>query len=419
MWSIDDSDEALKLNKLVHWCRNNSNSLIFVTLLLGSGIFSHLLTNEYSLDGGRKQIALPAKLLLACSYGLSVGMLVVYWNELKTKTTSITWVWIVLMLWTVVSLVIGQFNIQTVIRLVGFYGCTLIGIMLFVCTRSLRDVLGHIFAVSLIIALVNILYLDMSVLTNVNAKFVKGVFVQKNLLGHFSVMAMFVSVYIFFTEDNVIYRGLSLLGFTGSAWLLLLSTSMTSNLMLLIALLSSIASLVISRYQKGWLLVSMISVVGVLFLALNWSEIFELIGKNTTFTGRTTHWIEYWILIEQSFIAGHGYGAYPYDVEQTYWITAGPHSGYVELLYYIGFVGALFMTIIASMAVVHWWNLVNDKKLVLESTFFAGFLAMFLALNFVETYMLNRSGLYWPLFVYVSLQLAFLNNKRHIEKENR
>jgi exopolysaccharide production protein ExoQ len=397
------------MDSLIRACRSQSNILIFIALLIGSGVFSHLLTGDYSVDGGRKQIALTAKLMLAFSYTLSFGLILLYWQTFKQKMTTMTWLWFALITWSIISLVIGQLNSLTMIRLVGFLGCTLLGLMLFVCTKNVKQVVLYMFGICFIIIVVNILVIDWSVLSDVSSRNIKGVFFQKNQLGQYSFLTMFVAVFVFFRMAGS-YRWLSGVAFITSLWLLFLSTSMTSNMLIPIAIIITVASLVIGRYPKSWL------VMGIAFILLTsvvffyWTELFALMGKTTTFTGRTSIWTEYWALIQQRIVIGHGYGAYPEKI--TNWLALGFHSGYIGLLYYLGAIGGSILLAMIVLAVKDWWKIVNRKGLAFEASFLLGFLAVFMALNITEDYMLNRSGLYWPLFVYVTLQLSFLNKTK-------
>ena len=403
------------MNKIIFFCRSNINFFVFITLLIASGLFSHLLTNDYSIDGGRKQIALSGKLLLALSYVLSTGILIIFWREVKQKFTPVAWVWLALVVWTIVSVLIGQFNMHTVMRLIGFVGCTLVGLMLFVCKQNVRQVVMQLFWICFAILAINIFYIDLSVLADISARYIKGVFVQKNLLGHVSFLAMFVNCFFLFSKRGAI-RWVGLLVLIVAAWLLFLSTSMTSNLLIPIAALVVLASLIVERYQRGWIIISGVTVFFSGLLVLYWGDFFALIGKSTTFTGRIYHWNVYWTLIEQQMLTGHGYGAYPSSQKQTYWLTAGPHNGFIELIYYIGAIGALMMSLVIGLSLKNWWGIAKAKALILDGCFLISFLAVFLALNLMETYMLNRSGLFWPLFVYTTLQLAFLNKQYQIDK---
>jgi len=401
------------MNRIISYCRSHSDLLVFITLLIGSGVFSHLLTSDYSLDGGRKQVALTAKLLLAVSYLMSFGLILLYWEEFKKKFTSMSWLWVALFLWAAISLIFGQFNVYTLMRLVGLWGCALMGVMMFVCTRNTHQLVMILFSVCLTIILINVLYLEWAVLSDASARDVKGVFVQKNLLGHVSFLTLFISAFVFMNKVGM-YRLFSIVIFMCSAWLLFLSTSMTSNLLIPIALLAVFASRIVSQYKKGWVYVGVAGIMGAVILFINWSELFALIGKSTTFTGRTSHWAVYWNLIEQQILMGYGYGACPIVEKQNYWLTAGSHSGYIELLYYIGLFGAVMVGAIIVMTLNNWWRIVKGDGLELEASFLFGFLVVFLALNIVETYMLSRSGLFWPLFVYVTLQLSWLNKKKQL-----
>lgn len=388
--------------------RNNAGLWIFIVLVIGSGLFSHLLTQEYEVevDGGRKQVGLVAKLLLGFSYGLSVCLIALFWRESREKFTLVGGLWLALLGWSVGSIFWGQFNLNTGMRLFGFLGCTLIGVMLYACSENIRQLLTNLFWVCVAGIVINLIFLDLATLTDFSARNIKGVFFQKNGLGHFSVFALFIAGFVMISRTGF-YRWLSVLLLLIAARLLLLSSSMTSNLLIPIALMTGCCSLMIQRYRFGWVFVSIGTLIGVLMIFYYWAEFFDFIGKKTTFTGRTFIWQEYWALIEQRFWLGHGYGAYPQKL--THWLKVGPHNGYIETLYYIGVIGTGLLAVIIVLMFKHWWVIVWAKRLALESSFLISFLIMFLALNTTETYLLNRSGLYWPLFVYASLQLSWLS----------
>lgn len=402
------------MNNVVSLSRKYSNILIFITLLLGSGVFSHLLTNEYSIDSGRKQTSLLAMLVLGLSYILSFGLILLYWQEFKKKMTPIFWLWAALMLWTMVSLLFGQLNVLTLLRLMGLYGCMLGGLMLFVCTASVRQVVMYLFGVCLIIIAINLAYIDWSVLSSISAKNIKGVHFQKNVFGQLTFLTIFISGFMFYRSIGWM-KLLSLILMLIASWLLFLSTSMTSMLLVPITLFSIASSLIISRYHRGWLIVLGLSLFFTFVLSINWNEFFSLIGKSTTFTGRTNHWSEYWNLIEQSIVVGHGYGAIP--GKKTYWLMYGAHNGYIESMYQTGGVGLLIILCIMGVSFRNYWSVVKQKKFIFDASFLLSFLVLYLILNLVEVYMLNRSGLYWPLFIYVTLQLAYLSKQNDFKSK--
>jgi len=399
------------LNQLFCLCRRYYKPLAYLSLLIVSGAFSHILTGEYSNDGGRLHVALSAKLLLASSYMISVMLIASFWQELKNKQVSLFWLWTLLVAWSFTTLVMGQLSASALMRLGGAIGCTLTGVMIYVCFKRIADFIEVIFWACLTVMIINLAHIDWHVLVSPSSENIKGVFVQKNLLGHISFLTMFISCYMFYEKSNWI-RPISVISFLCALWLLLLSTSMTSNLLIPIAIYTASVTFVMSYYRKGTVVIVVLTTSLLSLLALKWKELFSLLGKSTTFTGRTNHWETYWKLIEQNLWTGHGYGAYPFSEPQTYWLTAGPHSGYVESLYYIGIIGLMLIFAIVLITLKNGWLCLKNKALVFETSFALSFLAVFLALNITETYMLNRSGLFWPLFVYISLHLAYLNKTK-------
>jgi len=271
-----------------------------------------------------------------------------------------------------------------------------------------------LFSVCLTIILINVLYLEWAVLSDLSARNVKGVFVQKNTLGQVSLLTLLFSVFVFVSNTAWVQK-LSVALFAVAFWLLFLSTSMTSNLLIPTGIASALAVVVIGRYQRGWLIVIGLGVLFSVLLVINWSEFFDYIGKSTTFTGRTNHWFEYGQLIEQRMVMGHGYGAYP-DSE-SFWLVMGAHNGYIELTYQTGVVGLSIFLMIIGLALRSWWGIVKEKKLVFDVSFLFSYMIIYLVANLVETYTMHRSGMYWPLFIYASLQLTFLNKQCQMNKK--
>ena len=89
----------------------------------------------------------------------------------------------------------------------------------------------------------------------------------------------------------------------------------------------------------------------------------------------------------------------------------GAHNGYIELTYQTGMVGLIIMLTIVGLTLKKWWLIVKENSYIFEACFLFSFIVAYLILNLVETYMLHRSGFYWPLFIYVTLQVAFLNKQ--------
>lgn len=381
--------------------------LVVICLLLGSGVFSHIVSTEYLPEGGRLQIAFPARVFLAISYVIAGFLVCLRWRELLNRISMVGYLWGAVLLFSVISVTWGEFNLFAWIKLLGFFGCSLIGIMLFSYTSNFRRNIELFFLVCASIVLINFCYLLFSSSLSINAnKVIKGVFFQKNHLGHYAFLAMFVSSFIIIGW-NRFYRWLAVIIFFLACWLLLLSKSMTSNFLIPIALIAGGASFAIWRFRFGWLLVSVFITILALLMFFYWAELFALIGKRTDFTGRTSIWMDYWQLIQTKIIFGHGYGAYPDNPNK--WLRLGTHSGYLELLYYWGVTGVALIFSILVFTGKGLFLALRRNGYLLELCFCSSFLVVFLALNITETYMLNRSGLIWPLFIYCTLQLDSLS----------
>ena len=375
---------------------------IVVSLLLGSGVFSHILSPEYLLEGGRLQIAFPARVLLTASYVIAGSLICLSWRELLNRLSVVCYLWGAVLLVSIISVVYNQLNPFAGVKLLGFLGCSFVGIMLFVCPQNFRRSVELIFWVCAGIVFINVYYLLFYSSLNIANPDIKGVFIQKNQLGHFSFLAVFVSSFIIICW-NRFYRWLAVIVLCLACWLLFLSKSITSNFLIIIAIISCGSSFAIWRFRFGWLVVSAFIPLAASGIFFYWPDLFALVGKSPDFTERTAIWMDYWGLIQQKIIFGYGYGAYPDN--PTRLLRMGTHSGYVQLLYFWGVAGVGLIFSILVFACKGWWLAVRKRGNLLELCFCGSFLVVFLALNITETYMLNRSGLIWPLLVYCSLQL--------------
>lgn len=386
-----------------HWL----NVLIVFSLAAASGFLSMPLSSEYLITDGFKQASFDARLVLLAAYITTGVLLIINWHKLREKLSGVLWWWLGVAAFMLVTVLLGQLSASTLTRLLGFYGATMLGIMLYVCTKNSKQLTQLVFATCAIIVICNVFYIDWSVLVNIDSVNVRGMFFQKNQLGHYAFLTMLTGAFMFLVAElNYIQKGSLVVIMLFSAWLLFLSTSMTSNLLIPIAIAAVLINLLIQRYKHGLAIALILAALALAFLFACWDELFALIGKSTTFTGRTFIWQEYWALILQHPILGHGYGAFVQS--PTHWTILGPHSGYIEILYTSGAVGALLILAIILMTLKNWWQLSQSADYVFDSFFIVAFLAAYLSLNFTENYFLSRSGLYWPLFVYVTLQANYL-----------
>jgi O-antigen ligase len=392
------------------YTKYKSHVLPLVALLLASGLFSHILSTRYTELDGQKSISVMAMSLLGVSYVFSFFLLATHFKEAKARLNYMVYGWGALILWAGVTVFLNEPDLLTLSRLLGLVGCGLVGLMLFVCSDTTDTVLKYFLVVCSVIVVFNIVYIEPSVLFDASSRNIRGVHVQKNTLGQLTYLTLFIGAAVFSKVSKTVRVGVILL-FITAAWLLMLSTSMTSNILIPTAVATLFLLAIIQTFRHGWIAALVICLVFLLGLIYFWNDLFELMGKSTSFTGRTNIWNAYIHLIEQQPLLGYGYGSAPANPANSHWLTIGAHSGYLELTFQTGMIGLLLFLLILMYTFKSIWHL----RLFIEERFsfyvLATFVVVFLTVNLTETYTLQRSGLYWIFFIYSTLRLSHLAQK--------
>lgn len=190
------------------------------------------------------------------------------------------------------------------------------------------------------------------------ANAVRGVFPQKNVLG---MALLFTALALSLV---VLERGR--LRLADGAWLLLilgmlvLARSTTS--LVLTAAVAGLTVLILFLARGGlWaaamgLAAAMGAAAGLLaFAAIGMEGVFDLLGKDSTLTGRTFIWAALWDIVAQRPLLGHGFAAFWLEdarpvrglVELVQWEVPNAHSGYLEVLLQLGWAGMALVVLMA------------------------------------------------------------------------
>jgi O-antigen ligase len=94
----------------------------------------------------------------------------------------------------------------------------------------------------------------------------------------------------------------------------------------------------------------------IVFTGIGMEGLFDLIGKDSSLTGRTFIWEGVWQIIAGRPLLGHGYSAFWLEnsrnvralAELVAWDVPNAHSGYLEVLLQLGWVG---MALVSLMGV--------------------------------------------------------------------
>ncbi len=182
------------------------------------------------------------------------------------------------------------------------------------------------------------------------ANAIRGVFPQKNVTG---MALLFTALALSFL---VLERGR--LRWTDAAWLvvllvmLVLARSTTSLLLTMVVAGVTILVLWAARGGLWGAVAGLAGAVGltagvIVFAGIGMEGFFDLIGKDSSLTGRTFIWDGVWHIIAGRPLLGHGYAAFWLEnsrnvralVELVAWDVPNAHSGYLEVLLQLGWVG--------------------------------------------------------------------------------
>jgi exopolysaccharide production protein ExoQ len=241
----------------------------------------------------------------------------------------------------------------------------------------------------------------------------KGIFVQKNTLGRF--MALGVLVFLFLAFDSKTHRyayGASLLL---CVCMVFAARSATSALAVPI-LLSLISLFALSRRRSPWLVFTsaLFALIGIgcgLMLFVDFSDLFALVGRDTTMSGR----IEIWSAVLPKIMAhpflGYGYcsfwlgpdGQSSSDLWSILrWPVPHSHNGFLDLVEELGVVGlGLFLaSFVVSARCGLRWARSQSSLIGLWPLAYLSFMFFF---NLSEGSILRQDNLFWVLYIATSV----------------
>lgn len=195
--------------------------------------------------------------------------------------------------------------------------------------------------------------------TGAYANAIRGVFPQKNVMG---VALLFAALALSFL---VLERGR--LRWTDGAWLvvllmmLVLARSTTSLLLTIMVVGVTVLVFWASRGGIWGAVAGLVSAVGlaagvIFFVGIGMEAFFDLIGKDSSLTGRTFIWDGVWAIIATRPLLGHGYAAFWLEnarsvrilTELVAWELPNAHSGYLEVLLQLGWVGMALVSVMGA-----------------------------------------------------------------------
>jgi O-antigen ligase len=357
-----------------------------------------------------------SRALLLLGLGTSIVMLALYPRKSASLIMCTPGLWI-LIGWLFASALWSASPDISLRRASLLLMATLYGMLLFL--RFDFDDLIRILAMALGIALTASLiaiFLQPSwaIMTSPHTGAWRGVFSHKNAFGLIAVLSSLVFG-TFFLRSRTYRSRLISAGFLAlSTYLVIMSRSATATVLM---------GLVVGGFLLLWpgtgsrrgaaaLLIGGIPVavaVGVLAL-LNIGAVLDIIGKDSSLTGRVPLWEALTPFIAQRPWLGYGFGAFwlgwqgPSAQIWTLieWLPPHAHNGYLDLWLEVGILGALLIMGLLAYLVFRSWQLrMRDR---LEGFFWLLFLGFIIAANVSQATMLESSlgkVFYWVLLAYL------------------
>ncbi|MBP0443320.1 O-antigen ligase family protein [Roseomonas sp. SSH11] len=182
------------------------------------------------------------------------------------------------------------------------------------------------------------------------ANAVRGLYYQKNAQGMALFGAALALCYLVLDRGRILARDLAFVAFLLVT--LVLSRSTTS---LLLTMLAFGLTALVFLFERGgaWRLLAVTGMVMALLLllplpaALTVEDLFDLIGKDASLTGRTFIWEEAWKAVQNRPLLGYGYSAFwVADSDRVRaiqrvvdWNVPTAHSGYLDVMLQLGWLG--------------------------------------------------------------------------------
>ena len=360
-------------------------------------------------------VPLPTVLIESCVYVLGMVLVISRWRQTARAALRV-WPLVALMLLAAISIAWSDAPLLTARRTVFLLGTTLIGIhvgerfTMEQLSRWLAQVLCMLMASSIILYFVSrASVIDYDAYDGAW----KGLTINKNTFGWYMAIAVAVLTLVRFQH----FRWLRYAFLAAGAILLLLSRSATSLvgclLVISIAPLWPVIRAGIRMRRLAYAIILMAICAGTYFVWTEQALLFRVLGRDSTFTGRTSLWALVMSAIGKHPFLGYGYGAFwsgmKNEVLNIYiasrWLPMGAHNGYLELWLGLGIfsIPILLYLLFRSLGMAKDYIRSNESWLgVWPMTY----LLMFIFHNLFESHLLETRSLEYLLFTAIITSLA-------------
>jgi len=390
--------------------RVTEKALAVVMLFCTTGAVLPLL--DTGLDPMSAQIRPREFAVMAALYTLTLFFIAVRWRSFVQGVWNAKWI-MALVVIAIVSTVWSQNPALTLRRSAVLLATTAFGVYFgtrYTVAQQLRLLAS---ASSLVVALSFFFAMFLpkyGIDQNMDGAW-QGVFVQKNGLARFMVLAVFAYLFV----RPKLFRSLRWLGVAASLTLLLLSRSATG----MIVCVGTIAILALYRLVGARNAIALPFVVaGLLVVGVSLSRNFTLagalqaVGRTPDLTGRTELWDAVLHSVAMRPCLGYGFSAFWQGSQAasdpvrlaTGWLVVQSHNGFLDLLLSLGWVGAI--TFVLGYLIL--WR----RALLFElrapgpvPMWLCTYLILILLYNLTESSILEQNNVQWVLYASTAANL--------------
>jgi O-antigen ligase len=330
----------------------------------------------------------------------------------------------IFLLWSFLSVFWSDFTIISFKRWFQIFGMVIIflaALFHFQSTKEVLKIFKAVLAIYLPLCLLSVLLIPEATQWEFPAW--RGLAPQKNTLGQISLISIMILSFAPW-EGGRVQRTLHIILLIISFILLIGSKSTTSILTGLIVLFLNILSyaekIIVRPVVGGMLsmvlfLTLLLSIISIIYIEPSIvAMIFDVFGKDLTFTNRVDIWISIFEEAKKHLLLGCGFGGFwgvnSLTIDLLYrefiWFPTHAHSGYLDMINETGIIGISFF---ALMVISYFINLIKFQN----SNYWKWFFVVCLILNITETTIFRPQELSGAIFIfsYVVFYVDVIKNK--------
>jgi exopolysaccharide production protein ExoQ len=237
----------------------------------------------------------------------------------------------------------------------------------------------------------------------------RGVFIHKNLLGGYMVVATFT--FLCFHAESILELVVKYLCLALSVCLVIGSEAKGSYVVLLVSILLIVLYRLLHLHWKRLIPAAVVALtvlaVAAVYVASNADVFLRALGKNATLTGRTQLWTTVLAISSGNRWLGYGFVGFWATNSHSVWSIVGwmphtAHNGFIDLLLELGLLGLGIFALNTAIAIWRSMKLVARER-TLESQWPLLMLSLILLSNVFESNLTLPIGFMWIAYVAITV----------------